>query len=91
MTTKDLSRKQIIILISTNNSNIIVLQANVYMPNINRLLKGMKSEILANFICSNNKSVIITTNKVVALLDLNIVERYIKDLNNIDSENIMSS
>jgi len=90
MTTKEPSRKQVIIPISKNNSNIIVSQANVHISNINRLLKDMKSEVLANFICSNNKGVIIITNKVVATSDLNIVEKYIKELNNINSNNIMS-
>jgi len=59
---------------SKNNSNIIVSQANIHISNINRLLKDVKSEVSANFICSNNKGVIIITNKVVATLDLNIVE-----------------
>ena len=36
-------------------------------------------------------TIIITTNKTVTLLNLNIVERYVKNLNNIDSENVMSS
>jgi len=53
-------------------------------------LKGVKSEVSADFICSNNKEVIITTNKVVATLNLNIVEKYIKEFNNINSNNIMS-
>jgi len=40
MTTKGPSRKQIIIPMSTNNSEKIILQANEYISNINRLLKG---------------------------------------------------
>ena len=63
MTIKRLSRKQIIILISRENINIVILQANVYISNIKRLLKTIKSNISADFICSNNKGVIITTNK----------------------------
>jgi len=34
---------------------------------------------------------IITTNKAIATLDLNIIEKYIKKLNNINSNNVMSS
>jgi len=90
MTTKSLSRKQIIISISTNKSKAIVPQANIHISNINRLLKGMKSEISADFIHFNNKGVIITTNKAVASSDLNVVEKYVKDLNNIDLNNVMS-
>ena len=73
-----------------NNSEIIISQANKHISNINKLLKDMKSDISADFICSNNKEVIITTNKAVALSDLNIVKKYIKELNNINSNDIIS-
>ena len=63
---------------------------NIHISNINRLLKDMKSEVLADFICFDNKGSIITTNKAVATSDLNIIEKYIKELNNINSNNIMS-
>jgi len=75
---------------SSNNSNIIISQANVYISNINRLLKDIKSDVSANFMCFNNKEVIITTKKVVASLDLSMIKKYIKNLNNLDSNNIMS-
>ena len=90
ITTKDFSRKQIIISISTNNSEVIITQANVHITNINKLLKNVKYNISANYICSNNKRIVITTNKAVASSNLNIVERYIKELDNIDSNNVMS-
>jgi len=88
MTTKGSS--QIIILISTNNSEAIISQTNIHILNINRLLKDVKSEVFADFICFDNKGVIITTNKAVAFSDLNIVEIYVKELNNIDLNNVMS-
>ena len=50
----------------------------------------MEFNISANFMCSNNKEVVITTNKVVVSLDLSMIEKYIKDLNNLDFNNIMS-
>jgi len=81
MTTKNPSRKQIIISISINNAKAIISQANKHISNINRLLKYVKSNVSADFIYSNNKEVIITTNKVVAASDLNIVKKYIKKLN----------
>ena len=85
MTTKSPSRKQIIIHMNTNNSEEVVSQANEYISNINRLLKDVKSDVSADYICSDNKGVIITTNKVIAPSDLNIVEKYMKELNNINS------
>ena len=51
-------------------------KSNTYIANINRLLKDIKSDILADFICSDNKGTIITTNKIVAILDLSIMEKY---------------
>jgi len=88
--TKGPLRKQIIISMNTNNSKRLIAQANNHITDINRLLKDVKSEISADFIRSNNKRIVITTNKVVASSDLNIVEKYMKELNNIDLNDVMS-
>ena len=74
MTTHNLSKKQIIISISINNSKEVISQANKHISNINRLLKGMRSDVSTNYIYSDNKGVIIPTNKVVVPSNLNIVE-----------------
>ena len=89
MTIKGSYKKQIIILMSTNNSEAIVLQANSHISSINRLLKSIKSKVSADFICSNNKEIIIT-NKVAASSNLNIVERYVKKLYNINLNSVIS-
>ena len=73
------------------NFNIIVSQANIYVSNINRLLKGIKSEVLANLIYFDNKDIIITTNKAIAASDLNVTKKYIKTLNNTNSNNVINS
>jgi len=88
MTIKSSSRKQVIIPINANNSEAIILQESTHISNINRLLKGMKSEILADFICSNNKEVVIMTNKAAATFDLSIIRKYIKGVDNMDLENM---
>lgn len=90
MTTKGSFYKQIIILMGTNNAERVMAQANNHVENINRLLRGIKSEISANYICSNNKEIVITTNKVAASFNLNIVKKYMKDLNDVDSNDITS-
>ena len=46
--------------------------------------------MVINFIRSDNKDIVVTTNKVVATSDLNVVEKYMKNLNNVNSSNIMS-
>ena len=58
--------------------------------NINRLLKNVKSDVLANFICVYNKEIVITTNKVVVTLVLNIIEKYIKNVDDINTNEVMS-
>ena len=74
MTTKGLSRKQIIILISSDNISIIISQANKYISNMNKLLKNIKSDISANYIWSDNKDIIITTNKTTTMSNINICQ-----------------
>jgi len=90
ITTKNPSHKQVITLIGMNNVERIVSQAGKHVKNINRLLKSIKSEIVADYIQSDNKDIIVTTNKVAASSDLNTVEKYIKDLNDVDLSNIIS-
>ena len=46
--------------------------------------------MVVDFIRSDNKGIIITTNQVVVISDLNIVKEYMKNLNDVDSSNIMS-
>jgi len=41
----------------------VMVQFNTYIININRLLKGVKSEISADYIYSNNKRIVIMTNR----------------------------
>jgi len=89
--TKGPSRKQIIISMSINSAKRVMIQSNVHIANINRLLKGVKSEISADYIHSDNKEIVIMTNKIATFSDLNIVEKYMKELNDIELNNIMSS
>jgi len=91
MIIKDYSHKYIIIFIGFNNVERLMAQSNVHVTNINRSLKGIKSEVVVNFIRSDNKGIIVTTNKVVAISDLNVVEEYIKNLNNVNSSDVISS
>ena len=86
--TKDPSRKQIIILINTINSERVIAKLNIYIANINRLLKEVKSNISADYICSNSKEIIITTNKAATISDLNIIEKYVEKLNEVNTVNL---
>ena len=88
--TKSLLRKQMIVLMSIINSERVIVKSNVYIANINRLLKEVKSNIFADYIHSNSKVIIIMTNKIAAILDLNIIEKYMKKLNKVNTVNVMS-
>ena len=46
-----------------------------YITNINRALKNIKLEVMANFICSDQTDITIVTNKVTLLLDLQTIDK----------------
>ena len=89
--TKGLLNKQVIITMSSNNSEKIMVKANAYVSNLNRFLKRVKSEYFVDFIYTDNKRLLITTNKVAITSNLNMIKKYIKDLNNIGYNDIESS
>ena len=78
MITKELSKKQIIVPMSNDNKANFIEDSNIYIVNINRALKNIKSEVMANFVHSDQAGIIIVTNKVVVLLDLQTIEKYVK-------------
>ena len=84
MTTKEPSRKQVIIPINVANTRNLMKDSSSHMSNINRVLKNIKSEVMANFIHSENRGVVITTNKVAGTLNLQIIKRYVKNINKIE-------
>ena len=74
----------------TNNMARIMVQSNKHIANIYRLLKDIKLKVSADYIYLNNKRIVIITNKVAIFFNLNTVEKYIKELNDVDVNNIMS-
>jgi len=88
MTTKSLSRKQVIILMG--NDNIVKFMKNslIHITNLNRNLRNTKSEVLVDFICSNPLGITVVTNKVSLFLDLLMIENYVKNSENIDSPQV---
>lgn len=90
MITKGPSRRQVIIPMSSNNSQKFMLLSNKHVFNINRALKDIKLDVMADFICTDNRGLIIITNKVVSTLNLITMKKYIKNVSNIDLEDILS-
>ena len=91
ITIKDSLKKQVLVPMSSTNSNKFMAMSSIHITNINKALKGIKSNIMANFVWADQRDLTITTNKVVSTSDLNTINKYIKNVNIVDPENIMAS
>lgn len=91
ITIKDSLKKQVLVPMSSTNSNKFMAMSSIHITNINRALKDIKSNIMANFVWADQRGLTITTNKVVSMSDLNTINKYIKNVNIVDPENIMAS
>jgi len=85
MTTKRLSRKQIIIPMSSDNVTSFMKSSSLHVANINRLLCNTKSDVLVNYICSDNTDITVITNKVAQQSNMSIIDQFVKNSNNINS------
>jgi len=64
---------------SIENTKYFIREFSFYIININRALKGIKSNVMANFICTDAKGIIIPTNNVMCPSDLQEIKKYIKN------------
>ena len=90
MTTRGQSRREVIIPITKTNAELIVNSAHIHISNINKCLKNSKSNIFADFIRFNVNEIIITTNKPASNLNLSTIEKYLKNVQNINPDSIES-
>ena len=84
MTTKGLSRKQIIIPMSIDNNNSFIKNLATHVVNINKLLRNAKSDVLVDYIHSDPLRISIITNKVSLQSDLQIINQYMKNSEDIN-------
>ena len=91
MTTKGPSRKQIIIPMSDDNISSFTKNSTLHVANINRLLRNVKTEVLVDYIRSDNLGITIITNKVAHQSDMSIIDQYVKNSNNINSLQVEDS
>ena len=90
MMTRGLSRKEVIILMAKHIAELIVNSAHIHIINVNKCLKNSKSDIVTDFIHITNNGIIITTNKPANNLNLSTIEKYLKSIQNVDSDSIES-
>ena len=62
--------------------------SNSHIANINRVLTNIKLDIRADYACLNQNSTVIVTNKIASLLNLQIIENFVKNIKYINSDNI---
>jgi len=67
-----------------------MVKSSLYIADINRALKDIKSDIITDFIYTDYYGIIITTNKVMSIPDLSTIEKYIKNINVINPEEIIT-
>ena len=84
--TKEPSRKQIMVPMNKTNTELIINSAYSHITNINKYLKDIKSDIVTSFIHRVNNRIIITTNQIVANSDMKFIKKYLKNINEINSD-----
>ena len=86
MMIRGLSRKEVIIPMVKTNTKLIINLAHIHISNVNKCLKNSKSDIITDFIHVTNNRIIITMNKLANTLDLSIIKKYLKNIENINSD-----
>ena len=90
-TTKGPSRKQIIIPMSSGNISSFMKNSSLHVANINRELCNAKTDVLVDYIRSDSVGLIIITNKVGRQSDLSIIDKYIKNSNDVNALQVENS
>ena len=90
MTTKGSSRKYIIPM-SSDNTTSFIKNSSLNITNINRELRKAKTDILVDYIWSDNTGIAIVTNKVTQQSDLSIIDHYIKNSDDINALQVEDS
>ena len=76
---------------SNDNVKKFMVSSSKYIINLNHALKGIKSDIIIDFICFDHCSLIVISNKVISSSNLNMVENYIKNFNSLNLNDIQSA
>ena len=90
MMIRKLSRREDIIPITKVNTELIINLAYTHISDVNNCLKISKSDTITDFICINVNGIIIMTNKPASNLDLSTIEKYLKNIQNVNLDSIKS-
>jgi len=87
MTMRGPSYKQIIVLMNNEMANKFLKDTSMHIININHAFKNIKLKVMADFICIEDKGIIILTNNTS---DLQEVEKYVKNVSYTEVDQISS-
>ena len=65
-----------------------IKDSSSHVVNINRALKAIKSSMIANFICVENKGIVIMINIISSGFDLQEIEKYVKNSLSSDADKV---
>ena len=71
-----------------DNITKFMVSSSNHIINLNRSLKNIKSDIMADYICPEPIGIIIVTNNVALLSDLQFIKNYVKNVKNVNSKDI---
>ena len=88
MTTKRPLHKQIIVPINNKTAKKYLKNSSTHIISINCALKNIKLNLMADFIHIKDKDIIILTNNITNPLDLQEIEKYVRNSLNADTNQI---
>jgi len=74
-----------------NNITKFMAFSSKHATNLNRALRALKtikSDVKTYYVCPEHTSITIVTNKITLVLDLKIIENYIKNVKNVNFEDV---
>jgi len=84
-TTKEPSRKQIIVLMSKENIDSFIKKSLLHVTSMNRQLWNAKSEVLVDYIRAEPLGITVVTNKISKPANLMLINQYIKSSNDVNA------
>lgn len=88
MTTKGPPQKYIIVSMGKDNISKFMASFSSYIANINKAFRKIKLDIMADYVWPELIGVTIITNKVASLSNLQVIENFVRNIKNVNSEAI---
>jgi len=89
MTTKDSLQRQVIVPMNNDLARKFIKDSSMHVTNINCALKAIKSNMIADFICIEDKGIIIIINYISSSSDLQEIEKYVKNSLSSDAKQVL--